>query len=169
MINRINSDLANDLGNLAQRSLSMIFKNCDGAMPSPGEFSDADNVILAQADRLLSEVRAHIDVQAIHKSLETIWKTVSDANGYFALQEPWALKKTDPARMATVLYVTAEVIRQVGILIQPIMPDSAAKLLDQLKILENERGFDHLGGGHRLASGTAIDKPEGVFPRFVEE
>ncbi|MCP5381792.1 MAG: methionine--tRNA ligase [Kordiimonadaceae bacterium] len=169
MINRINSDLANDLGNLAQRSLSMIFKNCDGVMPSPGDYSDADNAILAATDKMLEEVRAHIDVQAINKSLEVIWKVVSDANGYFALQEPWALKKTDPARMATVLYVTAEIIRQVGILIQPIMPDSAGKLLDLLKIPAEERGFDQLGGGERLKSGWTLEKPEGVFPRFVDE
>ncbi|MEZ5759263.1 MAG: methionine--tRNA ligase [Emcibacteraceae bacterium] len=169
MINRINSDLANDLGNLAQRSLSMIFKNCDGVMPSPGVYSDADKAILAAADKMLDEVRAHIDVQAVNKSLEVIWKVVSDANGYFALQEPWALKKTDPARMATVLYVTAEIIRQVGILIQPIMPDSAEKLLDILKIAADERGFDQLGGGERLKSGWTMEKPEGVFPRFVDE
>ncbi len=169
MINRINSDLANDLGNLAQRSLSMIFKNCDGAMPSPGDLSDADETILAEVEALLPKVREHIDVQAIHKSLETIWKVVSNANVYFAGEEPWALKKTDPDRMATVLYVTAEVIRQIGILIQPIMPDSAAKLLDQLKIPAEERGFDQLGGDHRLASGTAMDKPEGVFPRFLDK
>lgn len=169
MINRINSDLANDLGNLAQRSLSMIFKNCDGVMPTPGEVTDTDEEIMAAVDGLLPHVRAHIEVQAISKSLGTIWKVVSDANGYFAGEEPWALKKTDPERMATVLYTTAEIIRQVAILIQPIMPGSASKLLDQLKIPANERGFDQLGGDHRLASGFEMEKPEGVFPRFVEK
>lgn len=167
MINRINSDLANDLGNLAQRSLSMIFKNCEGVMPTPGDHSDTDKAILDAVDALLPKVREYIDVQAINKSLETIWKVVSDANGYFAAEEPWALKKTDPERMATVLYTTAEVIRQIAILIQPIVPDSAAKLLDQLKVPADERGFDQLGGDHRLASGFEMDKPEGVFPRYV--
>lgn len=169
MINRINSDLANDLGNLAQRSLSMIFKNCDGAMPTPGALSDADRAILTSADNLLPKVREHVDVQAINKALEVIWKVVSDANVYFAGQEPWALKKTDPDRMATVLYTTAEVIRQIAILIQPIMPDSAVKLLDILKIPADERGFEQLGTGHKLATGTIMDKPEGVFPRYVEQ
>lgn len=168
MINRINSDLANDLGNLAQRSLSMIFKNCDGVMPTPGRLTDDDSEILGAVDGLLAKVREHVDGQAISKSLEVIWKVVSDANGYFAGQEPWALKKTDPQRMATVLYVTAEIIRQISILTQPIMPASSAKLLDQLEIPENERGFDQLNGDHRLASGTAMEKPEGVFPRYVE-
>ncbi|MBL4602952.1 MAG: methionine--tRNA ligase [Emcibacteraceae bacterium] len=144
MINRINSDLANDLGNLAQRSLSMIFKNCDGVMPTPGEHSDGDKVILKAADGLLDKVRDHIEVQAINKSLEVIWKVVSDANGYFAGEAPWALKKTDPVRMATVLYVTAEIIRQIAILIQPIMPDSAVKLLDQLKVRRMSAGLNNL-------------------------
>ena len=156
MINRINSDLANDLGNLAQRSLSMIFKNCDGAMPTPGTLSLEDREILTAADKMLPQVREHIDVQAINKSLEVIWKVVSDANVYFAGQEPWALKKTDPDRMATVLYVTAEIIRQVAILTQPIMPASSAKLLDILKIPTNERGFEQLGTGHKLATGTGV-------------
>jgi methionyl-tRNA synthetase len=169
MINRINSDLANDLGNLAQRSLSMIFKNCDGVMPKSSDHSDADNEILAALDGLLPKVREYMDIQAFNKALETIWKVVSDANGYFAGEEPWALKKNDPERMGTVLYTTAEIIRQIGIIIQPIMPGSAAKLLDLLKIPSDERGFSQLGSENRLASGIEMEKPEGVFPRYVAE
>jgi len=169
MINRINSDLANDLGNLAQRSLSMIFKNCDGQIPTPGAFSDADQEILSAADSMLSAVREKMDQQLFNQALEVIWKVVSDCNGYFAGQEPWALKKTDPERMGTVLYVTAEIIRQVGLLVQAVMPDSAAKILDLLALDADQRGFDQLGESGRLASGTAIDKPEGVFPRYVAE
>ena len=169
MINRINSDLANDLGNLTQRSLSMIFKNCDGVMPVPKAHLDVDLEILAALDALLPKVREHMDVQAINKALEVIWKVVSDTNVYFAGQAPWALKNTDPERMATVLYTTAEIIRQVAILIQPIMPDSGAKILDILKIPAYERGFEQLGSTHRLASGTVMDKPEGVFPRYVAD
>ncbi len=169
MINRINSDLANDLGNLAQRSLSMIYKNCESRIPVPGTLTQADRDILAAADGLLEKVREKMDEQAFHQALEVIWKVVSDANGYFAGQEPWALKKTDPERMGTVLYVTAEVIRQVGILIQPFMPDSAAKMLDQLNLDPAARGFDQLGETGRLPSGTVLDKPQGVFPRFVEQ
>lgn len=169
MINRINSDLANDLGNLAQRSLSMIFKNCEGAIPAQGELTETDNAILSATDGLLEQVRGHMDTQTFNKALEAIWKVVSDTNGYFAGQEPWALKKTDPERMNSVLYVTAEIIRQIAILSQFIMPDSAAKLLDQLKVPTDQRGFAQLGAAGRLVSGIAIDKPEGVFPRYVEE
>lgn len=168
MINRINSDLANDLGNLAQRSLSMIFKNCDAQIPDVGDYSDDDKKILAATDGLLEEVRVLMDQQSFNKALEAIWKVVSDCNGYFANQEPWALKKTDPTRMGTVLYVTAEVVRQIGILSRFIMPDSAMKLLDQINIPAECRGFDHLGMAGRLQSGTPLEKPEGVFPRYVE-
>ena len=168
MINRINSDLANDLGNLAQRSLSMIYKNCDGAIPCPDALSLDDKTLLDMVDCLLVYVRDCIDKQAINKYLELIWKVVSAANIYFTAQEPWALKVTDPARMATVLYVTAEAIRQISILSQPIMPDSAAKLLNTLNIPINERGFEYLGGVHRISSKNSIEKPQGVFPRFIE-
>ena len=164
MVKRMNGDLANDLGNLAQRSLSMIFKNCDGAIPAPGAYSSADEEMLARADGLLDTVRAAIDEEAIHKALSDIWDVVAEANRYFAGEEPWALKKTDPERMGTVLYVTAELIRQVAILVQPVVPLGAEKLLDLLKV--EVRTFAGLGA--RLAPGTRIDKPEGVFPRFVE-
>ncbi|HEC00622.1 MAG TPA: methionine--tRNA ligase [Sphingomonadales bacterium] len=168
MINRINSDLANDLGNLAQRSLSMIFKNCDGQIPEVGAFTAEDEQILSQADGLLPQVRELMERQSINKALETIWKVVSDCNVYFAGQEPWALKKTDPERMGTVLYVTAEVVRQIGILIRFVMPDSADKLLDQIMVADDKRGFDNLGIAGRLTSGVALNKPEGVFPRYVK-
>ena len=168
MINRINSDLANDLGNLAQRSLSMIFKNCDGQIPEVTEYTPEDEKILAEIDSLLPTIRDLMDRQAINKALEAIWKVVSDCNVYFAGQAPWALKKTDPVRMGTVLYVTAEVVRQIGILSKFIMPDSADKLLDQINIPADKRGFDQLGAAGRLTPGTKMDKPEGVFPRYVK-
>ena len=169
MIARINSDLANDLGNLAQRSLSMIFKNCEKKIPECGVLTGEDQDILARIDTLLPEIRGLMDNQKFNRALEAIWKVVSDCNGYFAAQEPWALKKTDPERMGTVLYVTADVVRQIAILIRFIMPESADKLLDQINVAADQRGFDRLGAAGRLAPGTILDKPEGVFPRYVEE
>jgi methionyl-tRNA synthetase len=168
IIARINADLANDLGNLAQRSLSMVSKNCGGKIPELGALSGDDQVTLAAADSLLAECRAHHEVQAINRALDAIWKVVADANRYFAAQEPWALRKNNPARMNSVLYVTAEVLRQVGILIQPYMPSSAARLLDLLGVPANERGFDRLGREGRLAGGVALPSPQPVFPRHVE-
>ena len=141
IVQRINADLANDLGNLAQRSLSMIAKNCGGVVPEPGEFTQADMAILAAADGLLARVTEAIDAFAIHRALEIVWAVIADANRYFAGEEPWAHKKTNPKRMETILYVTAEVLRQIAILVQPIMPGSAAKLLDQLGVPEDARDF----------------------------
>lgn len=168
IVGRINSDLANDLGNLAQRSLSMIAKNCEAKVPQCGALTDADRTIMAAADGLLDKAREAMGRQAIHTALADIFATVSEANRYFAGQEPWALKKSDPARMETVLYVTVEVIRQVAILCQPFMPDAAAKLLDILSVAEENRAFDRLGEAGRLTSGSDLPKPQPVFPRYVD-
>jgi methionyl-tRNA synthetase len=167
IVNRMNADLANDLGNLAQRSLAMIGKNCDGKVPQPGSFSAADAEILGAADALLAEVTAQHEAYAINRAMDAIWKVVADCNRYFAGEAPWALKKTDPERMGTVLYVTAEVLRIVGILIQPYVPGSAARLLDLLAVPEDRRRFADLGD--RLAPGTGLPPPAPVFPRYVEE
>ncbi|UJX45279.1 methionine--tRNA ligase [Xanthobacter sp. YC-JY1] len=168
IVNRMNADLANDLGNLAQRSLSMISKNLNGLVPTPGPLSPEDEAMLALADGMLAKSREAMDAQAIHLYLNAVWAVVAEANRYFAAQAPWALRKTDPARMETVLWVTAEVIRQVGILVQPVMPESAAKLLDLVAIPAEERGFDRLDPAFRLPGGLELPTPVGVFPRYVE-
>ncbi len=167
IVSRINADLANDLGNLAQRSLSMIAKNCGGLVPDCGALHDADREIVAAADALLAETRVQHDLYAINRALDAIWKVVADANRYFAGQEPWALKKTDTARMATVLYVTADVLRVIGLLIQPYMPGAAAKLLDLLAVPPNSRSFASMGV--KLVSRTPLPAPAPIFPRYVEE
>ncbi|MBZ0230190.1 MAG: methionine--tRNA ligase [Bauldia sp.] len=169
IVQRINADLANDLGNLAQRSLSMIAKNCGGVLPEPGAFSDDDRRIVEAADALLGICRTAFAGQQIHHALNAIWAVVADANRYFAASEPWALRKTDPARMGTVLYVTAEVIRQIALLTQPVMPASSARLLDLLAVGEGARTFASLGAAGRLAAGTVLPAPQAVFPRYVEE
>ena len=168
IVNRVNADLANDLGNLAQRSLSMVFKNLEGKFSAPGEYTSEDRKILADVDALLPEVRGFMDKQQIHLALGAIWTIVGEANRYFAGEAPWALKKTDPDRMATVLYVTAEVVRQVAVLAQSIMPDSATKLLDLLNVSATSRDFTALGEGGRLPTDTVISQPIAVFPRYVE-
>jgi methionyl-tRNA synthetase len=164
---RINSDLANGIGNLASRSLSMIVKNCDGQIPQPGAFSDADLDMLASADSLLAICRDEMGKQLIHRALTAIITVVSETDRYFAGQEPWALKKTDPERMGTVLYVTAEVVRQIAILLQPFMPDSSAKLLDLVAAPAEARDFAALGEAGRLKPGTPLEAPKPVFPRYV--
>ncbi|MGJ5019953.1 methionine--tRNA ligase [Bradyrhizobium oligotrophicum] len=168
IVARINADLANDLGNLAQRSLSMISKQLGGVLPEPGEFSANDKAILAEADAMIGAARKAMATQQIHQWLNAVWSVVAEANRYFAGEAPWALAKTDPARQHTVLYVTAEVIRQVAILTQPVMPAASAKLLDSLGIPEDERTFARLGGELRIAAGTQLPAPQAVFPRYIE-
>jgi methionyl-tRNA synthetase len=167
IVARMNADLSNDLGNLAQRSLSMVNKNCSAVVPKCGDLTDTDKAMLAQADAMLGEARAHHNSYAITKAMDVIWRCVAEANRYFAGQEPWSLKKTDPARMETVLYVTAEVVRMIGILVQPYVPQSAAKLLDVLAVTENARDFASFS--KCLVSGTPLPAPTPIFPRFVEE
>ena len=166
IVGRMNADLANDLGNLAQRSLSMINKNCNAVVPACGPLSENDKAILAQANSMLAGVREQHGNYAISKAMDVIWKAVAEANRYFAGEAPWALKKTDPAKMETVLYVTAEVLRMVGVLVQPYVPQSAAKLLDALAIPEDQRSFASIS--NRLVSGTALPAPQPIFPRYVE-
>ncbi len=168
IVNHTNADLANNFGNLAQRSLSMIFKNLEGKVGGAGELTSNDTTLLALADTALDDCRTAIDRTLPNEALDTIWHVLDEANRYFDEQAPWGLKKTDPQRMQTVLYVTAEVVRQVAILCQAFLPASAARLLDQLKVPAGQRSFAHLGPKHRLASDTVIDQPQGVFPRFVE-
>ncbi|KAA0970369.1 methionine--tRNA ligase [Aureimonas fodinaquatilis] len=168
IVNRTNSELANDLGNLAQRSLSMIAKHCEGKVPQPGDFDAADTAILDLSAALLERSRTAMDRQELHLMLAAVVSVVSEANRYFAAQEPWALRKSDPARMATVLYVTAEVLRRVGILLQPFMPDSMSRLLDLLGLSPETRSFKELAPGIMLVPGLEMPAPQGVFPRYVE-
>jgi len=164
---RINSDLANDLGNLAQRSLSMIAKNCDGKVPAHGAFTAEDEAILKAAYGIHAETSKAMENLQIHRALAAIWDVVAEANRYFAGQEPWILRKTDPARMATVLYVTAEVLRVIGVAIQPYMPESAARLLDLVAVPADKRMFRAKDAA--LVPGTVLPAPSGIFPRYVED
>ncbi|WP_338833300.1 methionine--tRNA ligase [Bradyrhizobium septentrionale] len=166
IVARINADLANDFGNLAQRSLSMIAKQLDGVLPEPGEFSENDKAMLAQADAMLETSRTAMATQQIHQWLNTVWAVVAEANRYFAGEAPWALAKTDPARQKTVLYVTAEVVRQIAIMAQAVMPESCAKMLDSLGVAADARNFAAIA--ERIRPGTALPAPVGVFPRYVE-
>ncbi|MEX0752444.1 MAG: methionine--tRNA ligase [Xanthobacteraceae bacterium] len=168
IVARINADLANDLGNLAQRSLSMIAKQCGGVLPKPGTFTANDTAMLAAADAMIGKAREAMTAQQLHQVLNQVWSVVADANRYFAGEAPWAAAKSDPPRMGTILYVTAEVIRQVAILAQPFMPGSGKKLLDLLAAPDGARDFSRLGAAHRLPPGVKLPAPAPVFPRYVE-
>ncbi|MEX1107345.1 MAG: methionine--tRNA ligase [Dongiaceae bacterium] len=169
MVNRLNGELANDLGNLAQRVLSMLQRYLGGTMPAlaADAVTASDRKLLdAAGATLLDTVRGHMQAQMFHKALDAIWQIVGDANRYVDEQAPWALKKTDEARMAIVLGVLVNVIRRLALLVQPFVPQSAAKLLDQVMVPADARDFTRFDAP--VEAGTQLPKPEGVFPRFVE-
>jgi methionyl-tRNA synthetase len=165
--NRINADLANDLGNLAQRSLSMINKNCGAILPAHGSGTDEDRAMLDLAYALPEKAREAMQDYALHQMAADIWSVVSETNRYFAAAEPWILKKTDPIRMGEVLAVTAEVLRVIGIMAQPIVPTGAGKLLDLLGAPQDERLLAHATASFALKEGIALPAPSGIFPRYV--
>jgi methionyl-tRNA synthetase len=168
IVGRINSDLANEYGNLVQRSLKMVARDCDSVVPTPGEFTADDRELLERANGLLERCRAEFDQQQMHLALDTIWLTLGETNRYFSAQQPWALAKSgtpeDLAREATVLYVTLEVLRIVSILVQPVLPGSAGRILDQLG--QTNRTFADIATP--IEPGLALPAPEPVFPKYVE-
>ena len=166
LIGRMNSELANDLGNLAQRSLSLIAKNCGGVLPAPGARTEDDAELLAQAAALPGLLRPRLERQAFHEALEEVWKVIRAANAYIDRQAPWVLRKTDPSRMADVLRVLADVVRAVATVLQPFMPGSMSAMLDQLGVPPAARSLSALEAP--LPGGITLPPPQGVFPRFVE-
>lgn len=168
-ISRVNSNLANDLGNLVQRVMSMIDKNCDGKIPSYQAFTEEDEHLLQSALELVVLLRPIIETQDLHRYGEVIWGVIGDANRYIDREAPWVLKKVDRERMETVLYVLAEVMRYIGILIQPIMPRAASKMLDLLAVSPNKRDFQHLTVIDALKPGFILPKPYPLFPRIQTE
>ena len=166
IVSRINVELANDLGNLAQRSLSLVARNLGGALPARGSLTEDDAGLLDAAAALPDLVRACMDRQTFHEALEDIWKVIRAANGYIDRQAPWALNKTDKVRMGEVLRVLVDTIRVVATLLQPYMPDSMARMLDQLGVPPGDRSL--AGLATPLADGQILPPPQGVFPRYVE-
>ncbi|MDX2144208.1 MAG: methionine--tRNA ligase [Rhodospirillaceae bacterium] len=164
---RINGELANELGNLAQRGLGFVAKNLGGVLPVPGAYATEDSDILKACAEAIGPVREAMNAQGFDKALDAIWAVVRAANQYVDKQAPWALRKTDPARMNTVLYVMAEITRHLAILMQPFVPTSANRMLDQLGVAADARTFSHLGPAHALKGGVTLPAPAPVFPRWA--
>ncbi len=178
IVQRLNADLANDLGNLAQRSLTMIARNF-AAVPDWREAGAGaeDAALINRADALLPAARAAMKGFQLHAYLNAVFEVVAEANRYFANSEPWKLAKSDPARMRVVLYTTIETLRIAAILLQPAMPGSMAKLLDLIGVAPDARDFAAIDAGeaagrldasHRLKVGAPLPPPAPVFPRYVE-
>ncbi len=166
LVTRMNSELANDLGNLAQRSLSLIAKNCSSILPERGPLSEDDTELLAQAAGLRDTMRPKLLRQSYGEALDEAWRVIRAANGYIDRQAPWALRRTDPVRMAAVLRVLADILREVATVLQPFMPDSMAAMLDQLGVPADARSFAALSD--MLPGGITLPAPQGIFPRYVE-
>jgi methionyl-tRNA synthetase len=162
IVTRSNADLANGLGNLAQRCLSIIAKACGGRVPGPG-----GGIEPLDLSGIFPRVEAAMSDLALHRALEVIWEGVAEANRYFADHAPWALRKSDPAAADAVLYHTAEAVRQLAILVRWAMPTSADALLDLLAQGADARDFASLA--KPLEDGLVLPAPQGVFPRFTEE
>ena len=169
MVNRINSDLANDLGNLCQRVLSFVYKNCNATVPKNMGFTPDDSKLITHAYEILPKLREDYNSQLFNVALERVWGLVAASNKYIDEQAPWKLRKTDPDRMHTVLYTLLETIRCIGILLQPIMPGSSEKILNQLAVDTSKRSFAALNSNDRLEAGTSLQKPNPIFPRFEEK
>jgi methionyl-tRNA synthetase len=166
IVSRINVELANDLGNLAQRSLSLLARNMDAVLPGRGPSTEADTALSAAAGALPGLVRGAIERQVFHEALDEIWKVIRAANAYIDHEAPWALNKTDKVRMGAVLRVLVDTLRVVATLLQPFMPTSMANMLDQLGVPVHARTIAALDAP--LADGIHLPAPRGVFPRYVE-
>jgi len=164
IVTRCNADLANNLGNLAQRCLSIIAKNCDGRVPEAGAATSAEEALVESVKAAEAGMHEAMGELAIHSALEAIWSAARDANQYFADQAPWSVRKTDPARADTILYYAAEAVRRIAIMARWAIPDSADKLLDLLGQGADVRNFDALN--RPIEAGTTLPAPSGVFPRL---
>ncbi len=166
LVGRSNIELANELDNLAQRSLTLVARHCGGRLPGRGPATADDDELLASGRALPELLRERMGRQGFNEALEEVWKLVRAANAYIDRQAPWALARTDPARMAAVLRVLIDALRVIATMLQPFMPGSMGRMLDQLGVAEAQRDFAALATP--LTDGTLLPPPSGVFPRYVE-
>ncbi len=166
IVTKTNADLANNFGNLAQRSLSMIAKNCDGKVPIAGNKTNSEEQLITDLQKCFEDIKAHLTggELAIHAAIDLLRERLSATNQYFADQQPWALRKTDPVRADTVLYYTAESIRRLAIMLQWVIPESCGKMLDLLSQPKDRRGFDNMDDV--IEPGISLPKPSAIFPRL---
>ncbi|WP_285022002.1 methionine--tRNA ligase [Novosphingobium sp. fls2-241-R2A-195] len=170
IVTRTNAELANSFGNLAQRSLSMIFKNMDGDLKSGLEYSEADTALFAAVAEGISGLRTAFDALDFSTGLEAWMRGVFACNQYVDEQAPWALRKSDPARMETVLMTLFRVVRDLALAVRPVVPTAIDALLDQMGQGADARNYAALAEAgwfdELVASGFKVDKPQGVFPRL---
>ncbi len=168
IVARSNSDLANSFGNLAQRTLSFIAKNLEGRLPEPAA-QDVDDALLGAVAEASGSFQNAMNDLAPSVAIEAWMRAVFACNAYIDAQAPWALRKTDPARMEAVLATLYEAIASLAVMIQPIIPASAAALLDQMGIGSDQRSYALIGSDFYAvlrASGFTLSPPRPLFPRL---
>jgi methionyl-tRNA synthetase len=161
---RVKGELANEFGNLAHRTLSMISRYCAGRMPAADGLTTEDLHLTRAAASALPAVRALIEEQALQGALLEIWRIVTDANRYVQTQAPWAMAVTDPARTRAVLHTLAETLRGLAILLQPVIPAAADELLEMLAVAPTARMFVDLARPG-LVAGAMLPSPHVLFPQ----
>ncbi len=168
LVNRFNADLANDLGNLTSRSAKMVSNYFGGELPACGELSDADSELRNLALRSVEEYVAKMEGVELHNAMAAVWQLISGLNKYIDTMAPWVLAKEDQERLATVLYHLMESLRFVGVMIQPVMPETSAKILSVLGI-EKVCAISDLESFGVLEAGTRIGKVKALFPRVEKK
>ncbi len=164
-IHRLNADLANTYGNLVQRTLAFVYKHNEGKIPTPSDLSPEDQELLALPAQILKDMEKLMAEQALSRAIERAWEGLFEGNRYMDIQKPWTLKATDPSRMATILYVLCDFIRQMAILTSSIVPELSSQILSQLCIDPNHRHFDALST--QLIPETPIPEPKPLVQKII--
>jgi methionyl-tRNA synthetase len=169
LVTRNNSELANKVRNLLQRTSSFAYKHCEQKIPTiDSSYLDTayDSKLFKEILTLVAENNTHMDAFNINKVLDNIIHIADQANLYIDTEAPWSLRKTDPEKMQQVLYNLLEVTRYLGIILQPFVPDAASNMLDQLGVPKKQRQFVHLTKEFAQKSGDYLQEPKPIFPRI---